>query len=780
MADMYTPEEIQEIFERYHDAVRKGIPVSESLAKEMADATKGVKNYTNELNFSLKKLGTSSLDLSKNLYKGAEGAAVFNDAVDSAANTVSVMLGPLGLFGKILGTIVKVAGKYVGAVNEQADKLYKTYQDISRAGTIGAGGMTEVYQSMQKFGYSLEQLGEMTTLLRENSQTLARFGGTAFQGAQELANLAQVMQRGELGATFRNMGASTDEINRYLAGYIKRETGLGQTRSQINKNLEVETARYLKELIAVQKLTGQSREQLEEKEAQAAAEQAFAYTQYELKQRMAAGDQQAAAEFQRNADLNRVLEGKAREEFVQAIGGDVSAMEKLMLTVPGFVSMLQQGETDTAKLMDVYAKEVKQSVDNLGEAAKFNFYNDFQLPMSENLKVISQYTETSFGELLAAARKNSETTDEATKEQTKLRMAHLNTRENLNDLINLGINPVTRAMAYLAEVVENLTSLLPGGKSKGYGKKGTGTMGGSLAATGAGAAAGAALGSVVPGVGTVLGGLGGGLAGFLGYQMHGGTGQKPAAEGVSTNLIEKIIKAESGGRNIGNIGGTSSAFGIGQITKGTFEDLVKSAPAGSALAGKTFEDMKTDVGLQREALNALTAKNTQALTQRGLAVNDAAVYLAHFLGAGGASRVLGAPDNTPITSVVGADAIAANPNVFKNLNTVADLKTWAEKKMGSTAVVAGTDSQKSANKVPDVSGAFGFTGRISGPMSGYRPNILMHGTENISIQPRMSGSSDSGQSLGSNISALVERLDEMIYLSKAQLGVNEKIMRAQA
>jgi hypothetical protein len=701
MADQYTPEEIQRIFEAYHDAVRKGIPISEDLAKEMNDAVKGVKNYTNTLNFSLKQLGTSSLELSKNLYKGAEGAAVFNDAIDSAANTVSVMLGPFGLFGKILGTIIKVAGKYVGAVNKQADTLYKTYQDISRAGTIGAGGMTEVYQQMQKFGYSLDELGQMTSLLKENSQVLARFGGTAFQGAKELGDLAQVMQRGELGATFRNMGASVDEINRYLAGYIKRETGLGQTRSQINKNLEVETERYLKELIAVQKLTGQTREQLEEKEAQAQAEQAFAYTQYELKKRAAEGDQQAAEELRRNTELNRVLEGKAREEFVKAIGGDVSAMEKLMLTTPEFVSMLNSGVTDTGKLMDTYAREVKQSVDNLGEAAKFNFYNDFQLPMSENLKVISQYTEKTYAELLKAAQNNSATTDAATQEQTKLRMAQMNTRENLNDLINMGISPLTKAMAYLAEVVDELTSLLPGGKSKGYGQKGTGTMGGSLAATGAGALAGSVFGPV----GTVLGGV----AGYVGYQMHGGTARAGAP--VSNLRIKP--------------GAGDATDRLSQVAMQIQEKL------GGDL--KYFSSFNDDYH-----------KGTNSKHAQGLAMDFTIVDPSQ------AARI--------------ADIVRG----ISGIRYVQDEYT-------------NPSSRSTAGHIhAEISGASGWQGQLSGPMSGYRPNILMHGNEELTIRPGTTSGSNSTTVLDTGMGKLNEKLDEMIYLAKAQLGVNEKIMRAQA
>ena len=276
------------------------------------------------------------------------------------------------------------------------------------------------------------------------------------------------------------------------------------------------------------------------------------------------------------------------------------------------------------------------------------------------------------------------------------------------------INPVTKAMKVLANAVEYLTNLLPfSGRAKAR------------------------------------------------YEQEQQEQASSAAAKVTGGILDKIIQVESGGRNVGTAG--SSAFGIGQMTRGTFEGLAKKATPGSALYGKTFEDMKSDVGLQREALSQLTTQNQTALGKAGVAVNDANTYLAHFLGSGGAVRVLQSADNTPIEAAVGGQAIAANPGVFRNIATVGDLKAWAAKKMGT-----------------EMSGAFGFQGTVSGPMSGYRPNLLMHGTEQLTVTPAGSSAGGSTATGGSgNISDLLARVDELIYVSKNQLSVNEKILKMQ-
>jgi hypothetical protein len=153
-----------------------------------------------------------------------------------------------------------------------------------------------------------------------------------------------------------------------------------------------------------------------------------------------------------------------------------------------------------------------------------------------------------------------------------------------------------------------------------------------------------------------------------------------------SSLADKIIQVESGGRNIGTTG--SSAFGLAQFTKGTFEGLAGKAGPLNPLYGKTFEDYKSDTSLQREALRQLMDQNRQFLAQKGLPTSDPAIYLAHFLGASGASRLLAMPEDAPIASAVSEAAMASNPNVFKNIETVGDLKGWASQKMGGVGYAA--------------------------------------------------------------------------------------------
>lgn len=166
----------------------------------------------------------------------------------------------------------------------------------------------------------------------------------------------------------------------------------------------------------------------------------------------------------------------------------------------------------------------------------------------------------------------------------------------------------------------------------------------------------------------------------------------------------KIIGAESSG-NPNAENPNSSAAGLGQFTDGTWlETIAKHRPD---LAGRLSRNellaLKTDPGLSREMTLALTRDNAAALAAAGLPGDEGSLYLAHFLGVGGARMILTATDDTPVAMILDPKAIAANP-VLQGGQTVGGLKAWAAGKMGAaSAANMGTfaDNPKYSRLSPD-------------------------------------------------------------------------------
>ena len=163
------------------------------------------------------------------------------------------------------------------------------------------------------------------------------------------------------------------------------------------------------------------------------------------------------------------------------------------------------------------------------------------------------------------------------------------------------------------------------------------------------------------------------------------------AQGVNIDsIVDQIIKVESNGDpKLKNK--RSSATGLGQFLDETWlllmrahrPDLVKERTEAEVL------DLRLDPNVAREITARFTERNANVLKRRGLPVTPGTLYLAHFAGAAGAVAVLSALEEADAASTMAsADAsgrtkreklVKANP--FLDRFTVADLKSWADRKM---------------------------------------------------------------------------------------------------
>jgi hypothetical protein len=152
----------------------------------------------------------------------------------------------------------------------------------------------------------------------------------------------------------------------------------------------------------------------------------------------------------------------------------------------------------------------------------------------------------------------------------------------------------------------------------------------------------------------------------------------------------KIIGAESGGR-AGARNPESSAGGLGQFTDGTWLAVIRRHRPDLAATRTEAEllQMKFDPKLSREMTIAHVRENRDALAAEGLPTDQGSLYLAHFLGLGGAEAALRASPDAPIGAVMSPEAMRANRNMryggrFLQDWTVGDLRRWAEVKMGQS------------------------------------------------------------------------------------------------
>ncbi len=141
-----------------------------------------------------------------------------------------------------------------------------------------------------------------------------------------------------------------------------------------------------------------------------------------------------------------------------------------------------------------------------------------------------------------------------------------------------------------------------------------------------------------------------------------------------------LSKIESGDRPYIKAG-SSSASGLYQFIRATW--LGEGGKWGSDMS-QAFGGLKPAVAEQLARAKTFTEKNAVILRQKGIPINKASLYAAHFFGAGMAAKVIGADTDARADLIAGEAATNANPSILKG-KTVGQFLAWLNKKTGDWA-----------------------------------------------------------------------------------------------
>ena len=470
MADAYTQEEIQEISEAYHEALRTGTPVSKELATAMKDASIGVKGASAEIVKGLTQLGRSVTDYGSAMYKGEQGMKAFNksitdveDAVDTFANIIIAAIAvfnPLAAAGIFLTkTLIKGGLEYTKAVGEMSDKIYDAYHDLSRAGAAGQQGMSAVYTSMQKFGYGIDELDKMSAIVRENSKNLALFSGTVLDGTNRLADTANSIQRSGLQTEFLKMGMSVDDINRGIAGYYGQLGRLGQLQGKSQADLNAGTVAYLKEMEGLTRLTGQQRQDMEKQREEANQVDQFLAQVQNLGK---AGDEAYKA-----FNIISSASPAAAKAMASSFSGFITDESSQLFQLTGGALGQLNEQLRTGQITgEQYAKSIGEAVKGTGKfqeglALIPGAFRDTFGVYQESLN-LQQLATKDFSKAIGQTKPM----DGLTQSAVELRQKQMASRDALQDFVKLGVGPATDALNTLAGAAKSATNSLPGAGNK--------------------------------------------------------------------------------------------------------------------------------------------------------------------------------------------------------------------------------------------------------------------------------------------------------------------------
>jgi len=221
-----------------------------------------------------------------------------------------------------------------------------TYQDISDAGVSFGGSLTQMRMAASNTYMTLEKFSE---LIRRNSETFAKMGGTANDGAKAFASLSNSLLKSEAGDSLRNLGYTTDQVNQGLASYISMTGGRNAQELKNTKDITNGATAYLSQLDALAEITGKSREE----------------QQKELQEKM------------KNAQFEAKLQGMSEEEKKKAtIGlanalavGGKGAADAFQSKIMGVPPLTKEAQMFTAT-MSKTNESVMRSANNVSDSSK--------------------------------------------------------------------------------------------------------------------------------------------------------------------------------------------------------------------------------------------------------------------------------------------------------------------------------------------------------------------------------------------------------------------------
>ena len=422
---------------------------------------------------------SAASSLGSSLYKGQTGASAaagalseFTTTIGDAVSTLA-LLHPGGWIKKGLmflgGQGLKLLGKYVKETAKVSDDVYDAFFRLNNAGMTTAGGMERFAANVINLGYGIEELDKAVELFKNNAEVLARFGGTAADGAQRMSEFIGRLRTTDqvTNRTLRRFLKDNDGVAKRFAVYADQQSILGnQTRVTVQGFKDMVMASD-----ALTKAFGIQTEQLD-----AAIKNQNRETRLRLLREQLIKQK---GEEEGNAIYNDMIRQIGAVEASDTLGPEVAELVKALAT----------GERDTQKSREAFLLlsqagidatlirerllnreiEIVDVVKMIGQGAKSAANNFGDLSRSQKI------FEDAFGKAAPALnaasndyveslRKARVQTDDQSKgigrsaeAQLGARIANEKTRSVMQDFVLRGVDPATGALRIFSETLNGIT-----------------------------------------------------------------------------------------------------------------------------------------------------------------------------------------------------------------------------------------------------------------------------------------------------------------------------------
>lgn len=229
---------------------------------------------------------TQEVGLASKVAAGFGGAlGAIDNAADGFRQNLEKVNGVVSLFTDMAGStsgvfgalaqqkgIVGAFGRSLQLVSEFNEAQLEVYRNINSSGVNFAGNLNDLRLSAAAMELTMT---EFASMMKENSSSFAKMGGSANEGAQNFKRLSQAMFQGDVGNKLKALGFTSEQVNQGMINYIAATGGRNAKEMQDTDRLAKSAQNYMQNLDALAVITGKSREEQEEAMKQASANAAF-------------------------------------------------------------------------------------------------------------------------------------------------------------------------------------------------------------------------------------------------------------------------------------------------------------------------------------------------------------------------------------------------------------------------------------------------------------------------------------------------------------------------
>ena len=354
-----TPEEnLARITEEVNEQMRRFGYILPETNQRLLEAQTGIQNFGFKVQMATSVMGNLADavgDYTKAMYRGEQGAAVFNSSMSKMTDAVSTLAIGLSLLmpgGPVVKAVtagltalgvyaLKTATELAATSKEQADTMYSAFSQLAESGAVGADGIEGLFNDIQKLGLNVTKLDKFLSLAGQNADAMAAMGGTVLKGRQQFAELGRSMAGYD--ESFRKLGMDQDAQAEAILEYAKMMSKVGAGTVTDFRSLGNSAYELILQQDALTKITGLNRKQQQQALQEAQRNEKFSASQQQMREKFGANSD-AMKQLNMLTVLTKDMGEQTFKGFQDMMSGGAPTPEsKALLTVaPQLFQLTQQ------------------------------------------------------------------------------------------------------------------------------------------------------------------------------------------------------------------------------------------------------------------------------------------------------------------------------------------------------------------------------------------------------------------------------------------------------